>query len=101
MITDANDQGACMDLKERNNQLLAAIKARLPELERLLEEVSSHWGYEDPVYRFYYQSFKVLLPPASHYRRLSENALLISPKSGSSPPYGRVPEAPTLRYFEK
>jgi len=58
-MTGANDLEACMDLKERNNQLLAAIKARLPELERLLEEVSSHWGYEDPVYRFYHQSFKV------------------------------------------
>ena len=38
---------------------LTNIKARLPELERLLEEVSSHWGCEDPVYRFYHQSFKV------------------------------------------
>ena len=47
------------DLKEKENQLLANIKARLPELERLLEEVSSHWGYEDPVYRFYHQSYKV------------------------------------------
>ena len=43
-MTGANDLEACMDLKERNNQLLAAIKARLPELERLLEEVSSHLG---------------------------------------------------------
>ena len=58
-MTGANDQGAFMYLKEKDNQLLANTKARLPELERLLEEVSSHWGYEDPVYRFYYQSFKV------------------------------------------
>ena len=47
------------NLKEQDNQLLVNIKAKLPELERLLEEISSHWGYEDPVYRFYYQSFKV------------------------------------------
>ena len=45
--------------REKDNQLLSAIKTKLPELEMLLEEVSSHWGYEDPVYRFYYQSFKV------------------------------------------
>jgi hypothetical protein len=38
---------------------LANIKARLPELEQLLAEMSSHWLYEDPVYRFYYGSFKV------------------------------------------
>lgn len=40
-------------------QLLANIKARLPELEKLLESASDHWGYEDPVYRFYHQSWKV------------------------------------------
>lgn len=40
-------------------QLLANIKLRLPELENLLEEMNSHWCYEDLVYRFYYHSFKV------------------------------------------
>jgi hypothetical protein len=29
------------------------------ELEVLLERSSSHWTYEDGVYRFYHQSFKV------------------------------------------
>lgn len=47
------------DRKEKDNQLLANIKAKLPELETLLEEVSSHWGYEDSIYRFYHHSFKV------------------------------------------
>lgn len=47
------------DLKEKENKLLANIKAKLPELETLLEEMSSHWSYEDPVYRFYHHSFKV------------------------------------------
>lgn len=35
------------------------IKAKLPELKRVLDSASSHWGYEDPIYRFYHQSFKV------------------------------------------
>ena len=39
--------------------LLAAIAKELPQLEQLLQESSSHWGYEDPIYRFYHQSFKV------------------------------------------
>lgn len=39
--------------------LLHNLKERLPELERLLAGVSDHWGYEDRVYRFYHQSFKV------------------------------------------
>jgi len=40
-------------------QLLANIKERLPELEALLERARSHWQYEDFVYRFYHHSFKV------------------------------------------
>ncbi|MBW2609532.1 MAG: hypothetical protein JRC68_04205 [Deltaproteobacteria bacterium] len=47
------------DMKEKGNKLLANIQTKLPELETLLEEVSSHWGYEDPIYRFYHHSFKV------------------------------------------
>ena len=42
-----------------SQQLLQNIKARLPELEKLLQEVSSHWHLEDRFYRFYHQSFKV------------------------------------------
>jgi len=45
--------------RSTETRLLAAIKARLPELESLLEKARSHWVYEDYVYRFYHQSFKV------------------------------------------
>lgn len=49
-----------MDKKHRlYHKLLANIKNKLPELNGLLKEINSHWGYEDPIYRFYYQSFKV------------------------------------------
>ena len=40
-------------------ELLDRIKEELPRLEELLEEAGSHWGYEDPIYRFYHQSYKV------------------------------------------
>jgi hypothetical protein len=40
-------------------RLLANIKQHLPELDALLERARSHWEYEDYVYRFYHQSFKV------------------------------------------
>ncbi|MCA1660447.1 MAG: hypothetical protein LC642_07950 [Verrucomicrobiaceae bacterium] len=43
----------------RAQPLLDAIKARLPELEALLQKVSSHWHAEDGFYRFYHQSFKI------------------------------------------
>jgi len=39
--------------------LLLNLRRGRPELARLREECSDHWGYEDPVYRFYHQSFKV------------------------------------------
>ena len=46
--------------KERHaTALLGNIKAILPALEAMLEKFGGHWGYEDSVYRFYHQSFKV------------------------------------------
>jgi len=49
------------DLGTRRNEvrLLQNLREREPELRRLLAACSDHWGYEDPVYRFYHQSFKV------------------------------------------
>lgn len=45
------------EVLERN--LLSAIKNRRDDLVQLFDKVSGHWSYEDPVYRFYHQSFKV------------------------------------------
>lgn len=42
-------------------ELLKQIAANLTSLEKLLESCSDHWGYEDPIYRFYHQSFKVYM----------------------------------------
>lgn len=39
--------------------LLDNLRRRADELRQLLESSSDHWGFEDPVYRFYHQSFKV------------------------------------------
>jgi len=44
-------------LLEQDQKLLDAIKAHLPELERLLSVMPCL--YEDGIYRFYHQSFKV------------------------------------------
>ena len=48
-----------MNAFTKPSELLANIHARLLDLTTLLEEVSDHWGYEDPIYRYYHQSFKV------------------------------------------
>lgn len=44
---------------KKDSELLKNIQARWSDLAKLLEEINSHWGYEDPIYRFYHQSFKV------------------------------------------
>jgi hypothetical protein len=44
---------------QAEHALLRNLRSREPELTALLEECSSHWGFEDPIYRFYHQSFKV------------------------------------------
>jgi hypothetical protein len=51
-----------MDEKTRRDEevkLLAAIAQALPQLERLWQRVEDFWVYEDSIYRFYHQSFKV------------------------------------------
>jgi hypothetical protein len=44
---------------KRLAKLLAAIKKALPALKELLVKTNEHWAYEDLVYRFYHQSYKV------------------------------------------
>ncbi len=36
-----------------------SLRAKAAELADLFRTASDEWGYEDPVYRFYHQSFKV------------------------------------------
>ena len=43
----------------RDQKLLTRIKRRLPALRALLKEATAFRCYEDAVYRFYHQSFKV------------------------------------------
>lgn len=39
-------------------ELLASVHVQHDALKALLDASSDHWGFEDPVYRFYHQSFK-------------------------------------------
>ena len=39
------------DIDRENEPLLRSLRADLPALETLLDEVDSHWGFEDPFYR--------------------------------------------------
>lgn len=48
-----------VDKRDEVQKLFDNLKRSLPELEQLLDACSNHWGYEDPIYRLYHQSFKV------------------------------------------
>ena len=48
-----------VDYRQEVQEIFANLRASLPELEKLLRDCQSHWGYEDPVYRFYHHSLKV------------------------------------------
>jgi hypothetical protein len=47
------------DDREAARSLLDSIKIALPKLVELLARYGDHWNYEDPIYRYYHQSFKV------------------------------------------
>ena len=51
-VTELDDR---VEVKE----LFKNLKKELPALEELLAKCGGPWGYEDPIYRFYHQSFKV------------------------------------------
>lgn len=58
--------------EEEAKCLLQKARKSLPRLKALLEEVSNHWGYEDPIYRFYHQSFKVYSIQSSTQKIVAE-----------------------------
>lgn len=49
-----------VDPSPKVQELLKNIKARLPELKEKLADFSSHWGFEDRIYRYYHYSFKIV-----------------------------------------
>ncbi len=61
MAPEAKERFLQMAAEQRRAEevLLKAVKENLPRLEELLKKFGNHWGYEDPIYRFYHQSFKV------------------------------------------
>ncbi len=61
---EAQTQPSILETKEEaaptaEGALLQNLRRDKVELEKLLARCNDHWGYEDLVYRFYHQSFKV------------------------------------------
>ena len=53
------EEAPAIDDREEVRLLFHNLKKELPALDELLRRCSDHWGYEDPIYRFYHGSFKV------------------------------------------
>lgn len=71
---------------EKDAELLANVRARWSELAELLEDVNSHWVYEDRIYRFYHQSFKVY-DIQDHTKRIVEALRSVAPRGASVNPW--------------
>ena len=41
------------------SELLRHLRVYRTDIQELLAKADDHWGYEDPIYRFYHHSFKV------------------------------------------
>lgn len=82
--------------KALEEALLANLKAKMPMLEGKLAEYSGHWGYEDPIYRFYHGSFKVFYLQSST-KDIVDLLVSCAPTSGPMEPinedFKRVYEA--------
>jgi hypothetical protein len=58
-VRETEDEAAGTTKRDAEVRLLRKLREREAELRTQLEACRDHWGYEDPVYRFYHQSFKV------------------------------------------
>lgn len=67
-------------------ELLSNIHGKLPELEKLLNEISSRSVYEDGIYRFYHQSLKVYHLQL-YTQRIVEALRSLAPTGATSNPY--------------
>ncbi len=74
---------------ESHEQFLHNIKQYLPELRQLLDEINDHWCYEDLIYRFYHQSFKVY-QIQKYTRKILEAFKKLAPKEGRIHPFLEV-----------
>ena len=87
------------DDRPEERQLLENLRAHRAELARLLEELGSHWGFEDPIYRFYHQSFKVFGLQATT-ERIVERLRALAPGRELNPWFVEIVQRGTGLSFE-
>lgn len=80
-------------------QLLENLRTYCQELRVLLDKCSGEWGFDDPIYRFYHQSFKVyyLQDRTLQIVRALEQ---LSPERPLHPSFREIIEQGTGKVFE-
>ena len=99
MDTPPESKPAPREREKLERELLAAIRIRREGLTKLLAEVSGHWGYEDPIYRFYHQSFKVFHVQESTQKIVAELQALM-PGQGMNTWFLEIIQAGTGQVFD-
>ncbi|MFL6289884.1 MAG: hypothetical protein ACJ759_03220, partial [Thermoanaerobaculia bacterium] len=79
--------------------LLLSLRRERHELEALLKQCSDHWGYEDPIYRFYHQSFKVY-GLQQQTRSIVEKLQALAPGLPLNPWFVQIVESGTGKEFK-
>ena len=79
--------------------LLLSLRRNRSDLEGLLEKCSDHWGYEDSVYRFYHQSFKVYWLQ-EQTRSIVQSLQALVPDLPLNPWFLQIVEAGTGKVFK-
>jgi hypothetical protein len=80
-------------------KLLATAKRKLPELKTLLASTWGHWNYEDPIYRFYHQSFKVFRLQATTLK-IVESLQALAPDIKLNPDFLQIMAEGTGKTFK-
>lgn len=83
-----------------DDELLARIKARLPELKELLGHVEA-FGYEDRVYRYYHGSGKVYSRVVPDTGRMVEAFRSVWPERGLDPEFMSIVQPVLLQDSER
>ena len=81
MLLRSSNLAAMRTDRSAESRLLANLKEKLADLRTLLDQSSNHWGYEDPVYRFYHHSFKVFALQNLTEKIVAELRLLLPSRS--------------------
>ena len=84
---------SALDKFRLSEVLLKNIKDELPRLESFLKSINDHWCYEDLIYRFYHQSYKI------YYRFPIKEAIdILNSLSPMAPEdLGELPNHPFLK----